>query len=997
VTPRQRTLVVGVALFATYAITAQIGLRMAFVAEQVSTVWPPSGIAIAGLLLFGRRFWPAVWLGAFVANATTSAPVWTAAGIATGNALEALGAAWALSRARGFDPALRRMWDAVSFILVVIFASAVIGAALGVAFLCLSALQPWSNFGTLWWHWTLGDAIGALVVAPAILATVHSRSRLPRQQAIEIALLVLLVVAVTEIVFGEALARPLSTHPLEFVVFPLVITAAVQWGQPATSLVVLAVSSVTISNTLQGIGPFTSGLLHQNLVLLQVLMGVVSSTGLILAAAITERQTADQRKAAAHAVGEVLSTSSGIEHAAPRILEAVCVNLDWRVGAFWTLDHDLQQLRCLSVWSRPDDAAAFTSATREMTFAPNVGLPGRVWASGQPAWIEDVVVDTNFPRASRARAAELHGAFGFPIRLAGDIYGVAEFFHGAVVTPDADLLVTMSSVGHQIGQFIARNRLEQAVRRSEMRTRAIVETAPDAIIGMDHRGVITEFNAAAERTFGHRREQIIGRELAEVLIPPRLRDAHRRGVEQFLHTGKGPFIDQRIETMAMHADGHEFPAELSITAVPTAGAALFTGFVRDVTERVRAETERRQLLAGERAARQEAEEANRAKDEFLATLSHELRTPLNAIVGWTRMLLDGTVEAANSRRALEAIDRNAQAQVQLVADLLDVSRIITGRLTLDVRPVDLRSIIISSMDVVRPAADARAIALRPTMPGAPLLTIGDPIRLQQVVWNLLSNAVKFTPQGGQVKVDLIESPASVFIRVEDSGPGIAAEFLPHVFERFRQADGSSTRRHGGLGLGLAIVRHLVELHGGSVRADGGGDGRGATFSVELPKSERPEGRSSAGSPDLAADARALPAPPSLANCRVLVVDDEADALELAETVLSRAGAEVRTARSVAEALASLEGGWPDVLLSDLGLPEEDGYALIRKIRALEIARDTRLPAAAITAYGRAEDRHRAVQEGFDLHLAKPAEPAAIVQAVRTLRKLAAERQPHGQG
>jgi CheY-like chemotaxis protein len=408
--------------------------------------------------------------------------------------------------------------------------------------------------------------------------------------------------------------------------------------------------------------------------------------------------------------------------------------------------------------------------------------------------------------------------------------------------------------------------------------------------------------------------------------------------------------------------------------------------VRDLTARARAEREREQLLERESAARREAETANRAKDEFLATLSHELRTPLNAIVGWTRMLLDGTMDDRSTRRALEVIDRNAHLQVQLVADILDVSRIITGGLRLDVRPVDLGSVIGAALDVVRPAADAKKIQIRSRLAASARLTEGDPQRLQQVVWNLLSNAIKFTPAGGLVDVGLDDAGANgVRIRVQDNGLGIDPAFLSHVFERFRQEDGSVSRQHGGLGLGLAIVRHLVELHGGTVRAESRGPGEGSTLTVELPRIDPGVVASSdEHTQGSALDRPQLDSATSLAGCRALVVDDEEDARELIATILTTAGAVVQTVSSGREALQHLDASRPDVLLADVGMPGADGYALIREVRRREAETGQRLPAAAITAYAGTQDRERALAAGFDRHVAKPINPATIVEAVLSL-------------
>jgi len=404
---------------------------------------------------------------------------------------------------------------------------------------------------------------------------------------------------------------------------------------------------------------------------------------------------------------------------------------------------------------------------------------------------------------------------------------------------------------------------------------------------------------------------------------------------------------------------------------------------REIRVREWAEQERARLLVLEQAARKQAEEANRTKDEFLATLSHELRTPLNAILGWVQVLRTGKLDAAAGARALETIERNARSQAQLIADLLDVSRIITGKLRLDFKPVELRRIIDAALETVRPAADAKGILLDISIGPLASPVLGDADRLQQVIWNLLSNAIKFTPRAGRVEVRLREQGGNAVIRVSDSGIGIRPDFLPYVFDRFRQAEGSITRTHGGLGLGLSIVRHLIELHGGTAEVESTGEGEGATFSVRLPlrgelTEDDPLDRTGVTSPGL------FSTPDLLAGVRVVVVEDEADTRELLALSLQQCGAEVAAFGSVPEALASFDLAVPDVLLSDIGVPGEDGYSLIRKVRAREPALGGNVPAAALTAYARAEDRLRALESGYQTHLAKPIDPAELIATVARL-------------
>jgi PAS domain S-box-containing protein len=991
----RRLIAIGVAVAVAYVIAAQLGFRLAFVAEQVTTVWAPTGIAQAALLLWGRSLWPAIWVGAFVANAGTGAPLWAAASIATGNTLEAVAAVWILRRLPAFDLRLGRIRDAAAFIVVAAITSTAISATIGVTTLCAAAIQPWTTFSDLWWDWWLGDALGALVVAPVILTARRKPWATSRREWVETGLLVVGTAAVTQIFFGQVLGH-IGHHPVEYVIFPFVIAAAMRLGQPATSLAVISASGVTIWNTLHGAGPFggSEADLHKNLILLQVFMGMLAGTGLLLSAAITERKTGERRRAAAHAVGEVLTNVANLAQAAPAILRALCENLEWQMGALWLVDRDVRQLRCLAVWeSAVPSTTTFAAATKAWLFPSGIGLPGRVWASGRAAWSEDVVHDPNFPRNRVAREAGVHGAFAFPICLGEEILGVIECFNRTVVAPDPDLLRAMSTVGNQIGQFIGRKRVETVVLEEQRRTHAILDTALDAIIGMNHLGKITEFNPAAERIFGYKRDDALGRDLAPLLIPRELRDRHRDGLARYLATGSGAFMDRRVETTGYHADGHEFPVEVAITRVTNDDPPIFTGFVRDLTARAQAEQEREQLLQSELRARRDAEAANRAKDEFLATLSHELRTPLNAIVGWTRMLLDGTMDERSTRRALQVIDRNAHLQAQLVGDILDVSRIITGGLRLDIRPVDLGSIIGAALDAVQPAAEAKRIRLRPRLAASAQLTEGDPQRLQQIVWNLLANAVKFTQPGGVVDVELTDAGDSgVRIQVRDDGAGIDAAFLPHVFERFRQADGSVSRQHGGLGLGLAIVRHLVELHGGTVAAASAGPGKGSTFTVELPRMD-PKRASVALNehrdvPPI--DQSPFNQSTALSGCRVLVVDDDEEARELITTVLTTAGARVQTASSVREALLHLDTSRHDVLLADVGMPDADGYALIREVRRRDAQNGRRLPAATVTAYAGDADRKRALAAGFDRHVSKPISPAAIIDTVLSLYRGAGE-------
>jgi signal transduction histidine kinase len=401
---------------------------------------------------------------------------------------------------------------------------------------------------------------------------------------------------------------------------------------------------------------------------------------------------------------------------------------------------------------------------------------------------------------------------------------------------------------------------------------------------------------------------------------------------------------------------------------------------QEVEARTAAEDERNRLLVRERAARSEAERLNRVKDEFVATLSHELRTPLNAIFGWAQILREGGISADDRAQGLEVIERNARAQTQMIEDLLDVSRIASGKLRVEMRLFDLAVAVRAALETIRPSVEARGLTLEAPLDGVEAPILGDPGRIQQVLWNLLTNAVKFTPRGGRIRVELRRADAEAVLSVADTGAGIRPEFMPFLFERFNQADSSTTRRYGGLGLGLSLVRDLVELHGGTVAAQSDGEGRGTTFAVRLPiaAGDQAERAERLRSPRLGST------PPDLTGVRVLVVEDDLDARDLLERTLAGAGAEGATAASVQAALAALERRVPDVLVSDIGMPEQDGYDLIRAVRARVPAAGGNVTAVALTALARPDDRRRVLEAGVQIFVAKPPETTELLAAVASL-------------
>lgn len=527
---------------------------------------------------------------------------------------------------------------------------------------------------------------------------------------------------------------------------------------------------------------------------------------------------------------------------------------------------------------------------------------------------------------------------------------------------------------------------------------ALIESADDAIISKTLEGIITSWNRGAERIFGYTADEVIGKPIT-ILIPPDHIDEEPAILARLR---AGDRIDH-YETVRVTKDGRKLDISLTVSPImgPNGQVIGASKIARDITfqrqarkaideayeEAKRARGEAEQAAAEKDRMYKQAEESSRLKEEFLATISHELRTPLSAVLGWTRMLRLGQLSEEDKTKALDTIERNARAQAQLIDDLLDVSRIITGKLRMDVRPSDPNGFIDAAVEAVRPAAEAKGVRVQKVIDTGAVSIPGDPVRLQQVVWNLLSNAIKFTPRGGRVQIRSERVNSHLEIVVTDTGQGIPADFLPHVFDRFRQADQKTSRQHGGMGLGLAIVRHLVEMHGGTVRAASDGAGQGATFTVMLPISpiyqvDASGGRVHPGARDL------LPAHDTgdrLDGLTILVVDDEPDTRDLLKKGLEYCGAKVTLAGSAAEALKALDASVPDVLISDIGMPEVDGYDFIRRVRELQTDK-CKVAAIALTAYTRVEDRLQALRAGYDMHVPKPVELTELVAVAASLTR-----------
>jgi PAS domain S-box-containing protein len=662
-----------------YFSAAEIGLSLASLHTNVTPVWPPAGIAIASLLIFGPQLLPGIFLGAFAANWLTNIPGASAFGIAAGNTLQALVAYWLLVRVVRWQRSLESVGEVMSFVICAALLAPLVSATIGSLSLCLGGAAEWNRFIPLWLTWWMGDGFGSLIVGSLLLSW-SKPGILNTRDLPEIAALFVLLLIVVLIVFGGWFPGPVKTYPLAYLCLPCLLWAALKFDQRIVTTAIVVMATLAVWGAGQGYGPFVRPNPNVSLVLLISFVGTSSLMTLLVAGVTSERRSAEADK-------DQLGSELEIHR---RRIEDIVAHIP---GVVW------------EAWGKPDAANQridFVSSHVEKM----LGYSREEWLWTPNFWLQIVHPD------DRARAA-------------------------------AEAVAIFAS-------------------------------------------------------------------------------------------GKGGSSRFRW----MHKHGHEIWVETqSIVMCDDNTPIGMRGVTMDITPAVRAEIERAELLQRESRAREEAEEASRLKQEFLATVSHELRTPLNAVVGWSRLLRTGQLDADGVNHAIEIIERNALMQKQIVEDLLDVSRIITGKLRINTEPVDLLLVIHAAIDAIRPAAEAKEIEIRTHFEAPGVIVKADVERLQQVFWNLLANAVKFTPSRGTIDVYLRQVDSLAETRLEDSGPGIPAEFLPRVFERFSQADGSSTKKHGGLGLGLAIVRHLVELHGGTVSAGNRDQAGGAVLTVQLPTME----------------------------------------------------------------------------------------------------------------------------------------------------------------
>jgi signal transduction histidine kinase/integral membrane sensor domain MASE1/ActR/RegA family two-component response regulator len=997
------------ALAAVYFGAAKLGLSLAVGrAEQVSAVWPPTGIALAAVLLFGYRVWPGIALGAFLANALANEPLGTACGIATGNTLEALVGAWLLRHLVGFDNALDRLRDVLGLIVLAAGLSTTVSASIGVASLCLGGVQPWEAYGDLWSVWWLGDAMGALVMAPVLLTWPARRGPWSARRLVEAVALFGGLIATSALVFGGRASTGLGESTLAYSIFPFIIWAALRFGQRETTAVTLIASGLAVWGTVRGLGPFGGGSAHERLLLLQIFMAIIAVTALLLAAALTERRREAQRTAALYAVTRILAESATLTEAAPKIIQAICHSLAWRLGGIWQVDPESQVLRCVEIQHEgPARFLQFEALMRQRTFDAGIGLPGRVWASGQPAWIPDVVRDNNFPRAPVAAKEGLHGAFGFPIRLGGQILGVIEFFSPEIRRPDDDLLGMMATVGSQIGQFIERKRGEEARRRSEVVSRFLADASAALAAVTDYESTLQKVARLAvpfyadwcavdmlEEDGSLRRLAVAHVDPTKVQLAQELQrryppdPAAPQGVWNILGTGRPEIIadisDDFLIARVKDPELLRILRELGLKSyigVPLTARGKVLGVITFIAAESGRRYEPSDLAAAEDLAQRAAVaienarlyqallEADRRKDDFLAVLAHELRNPLAPLRNALHLLKTRQADAAIGEQARQIMERQVEQLVRLVDDLLDISRIMRGKIELRRAPIELATVVARAVETSQPAIDAGGHELTIALPSEPLWLNGDLVRLAQVVSNLLNNAAKYTENGGKIWLIGARENDEAVVRVRDTGIGIAAEMRSRIFDLFVQAGRAHDRAQGGMGIGLTLVRSLVEMHGGSVAVHSDGPGQGSEFVVKLPilktsgdedhqgkhVEPRPTGR---------------PAPR-----QILVVDDKVDVADSLALLLRLEGHDVQVAYDAPAALAQAVARPPDIAFLDIGMPKMNGCELAQRFRASPMLKDVVL--VALTGWGQEEDRRRTKQAGFDYHLVKPVDPDAL--------------------
>lgn len=942
------------AVLAVYVLAGKLGLAFAFVHASATPLWPPAGIALGALLLFGTRVWPAIFLGAFIVNVTTAGSVVTSLGIAAGNTLEVLLGAYLVRRFARGAAVFERAQDIFKLAALAAVGSTAVSATIGVASLELTGYARWADAGSIWVTWWLGDASGILLVTPFILlwARREPSSRLQRRP-LEAALLFATIVATGVLIFDGGAPEGLRRLPVTFVCIPALLWAAYRFGPRVTITALVALSGFAITGTLAGWGPFGARAPNESLLLVQTFLATMALTVLPMAAIVSERRRADE---AARVREEQL-----------RVVAAAAQMGTWE----WTI------------------------ATDEVRWSPSLeamhGLAPGAFRGTYEAFQADIHPDDRDAVAAAIRASLERGSHRVEYRIVRPdgavrwVEGRGELFRDEAGQPERLIGVCVDLTER---------------KRADERNRVLADIARSISASLDIDTVLPRIADGARALCESDTAAIFLRDEASDAMVPRYRVGPwlprydtlriRRGEGLgglVMETGRPLRTasyrrDARV-TAPMHAIADE-TGTVALMVVPILIAEHVAGLLyisnrsarefsdedeavsRRLAEQAAIAIQNARLFAREGAARADAEAANRSKDAFLAMLSHELRNPLGAISNAVHVL-ERAGSGTAATRAREIIARQAQHLVRLVDDLLDVSRAMSGKIVLRREVVDLAAIAARAVTALKatPTAEGHDVALQ----ARPVRVHGDAVRLEQVVSNLVENALKYTPHGGRVGVTVAETDGTAVLAVEDSGVGIAPELLPRVFDLFVQADDSLVRAAGGLGIGLTLVRRIVELHGGAIEATSAGVGRGSRFTVRLPATTAPVD-TSAPREVSAGGAR-----------RILVVEDNDDAREMLCHLVRLLGHQVHEATDGLTAVETALRLRPDLTLVDIGLPGVDGYEVARRIRAEPTGRGLRL--VALTGYGRREDRERALAAGYDEHLVKPVDPSRLAEMLAT--------------
>lgn len=731
---------------------------------------------------------------------------------------------------------------------------------------------------------------------------------------------------------------------------------------------------------------------------------------------ITERRKLERRLTVQVEVARIMAESESLEDAAPRLLQATCESLGCDMGQLWRLDREGECLRWLAAWQVSSLAAdEFEEASRNRSFVRGVGLPGRIWSSRTSEWIENLINDENAPRVQFAAKSGLVSAFGFPVMLGQVVMGVIEVFSRDKLAPDPTLLEVMNGVGNQIGQFVERKRAEdergqlfEREQRARLELEATMErmrqvqTVTEVVLAhLSLDKLLAELIDRVHDAMDVDTVVILLREEKDDLVAwatkgleldVRIRVPIGSGFAGRVAEQKSPMMIDDIDSADLHTPFLRERGVKSLLGVPLliegrvvgvihVGRLVRRAFTEDdarllelVAFRVALAIDNARLFEEERAARREAELASRAKDEFLTTISHELRTPLTPIIGWIHMIRNDLLPQKETAHGLEVIEKNSHALKRLINDLLDMSAILSGKMRMEELPLRLGAVVREAIETARPMAATRDVQIELTFGDWQDENVsGDRIRLGQALVNLLDNAIKFSLPGGVVKVRCENDGDAAVIHIEDAGQGIAAEFIPFVFERFRQEDGSKTRSHGGLGLGLALVKSFVEAHRGSVQVTSAGPGRGSRFTVRLP---RRKGLGVSSEAQTTAQVDVWP------RGHLMIIEDDGDTLEMLRATLQSHGFRVTACGSAEETLRVAPESPVDLIISDIGMPAMDGFELIQRLRQLE--RYETVPAIALSGYASRKDAKAALAYGFNAHVSKPVEPSELIAIVNRL-------------